>query len=571
MRRSKMRKKGLAYLLTAAMIIGTAGFSGGTTVRADEPGVVQEDDSNVTQADETGEEESSEEIQVYEASPDVPDQQVDSEKEETVSDETQVSDESEDAEEVDSLEDEDRATDSKWIKEYEYELSGNNVILMKYIGESENITVRKKAIIGGKTYYTKLKEVTFDDGYDSIWGEYYGSGSMNGLKSIAFEDGFVFPEKCSMLFAYNWGVEKIDLSGVDTSNVTDMTGMFLLCTELETPDFSNFNTKNVESMELMFYNCGSMRNIDLSSFDTSSLVDVSGMFMFCYGATSINLSSFDLKNVGQNGHEITNISTMFQGCEAMELLYTPKNLKYDVPLPYLMFDPKGNQFTYLPKNVSNTKKLETNFTGWSCYDNVWNYFVNSEVTDNDVTLLGQGYISNKKNWYASTHGCYNTEFTGIAKFDGKAGWGFAKNGVHDTSFSGLALATNGHWYYVNKGIMDKSFDGKIAQTTDGKWYYVSKGCPTKKFTGKIAETTDGRWYYCTDGRPDLKFSGKIAQCTNSNWYYVTNGKIDRSFTGIATATNGKKYYVEKGVLNKNFTGTYTYKGKTYTIVKGAVK
>ena len=78
---------------------------------------------------------------------------------------------------------------------------------------------------------------------------------------------------------YRCEVETIDLSGLDTSKVTDMSDMFHGC-KAENIDLSSFDTSKVEDMEGMFYGCKA-ENIDLSSFNTSKVTDMSGMFDGC--------------------------------------------------------------------------------------------------------------------------------------------------------------------------------------------------------------------------------------------------------------------------------------------------
>ncbi|EJU4184932.1 InlB B-repeat-containing protein [Listeria monocytogenes] len=85
----------------------------------------------------------------------------------------------------------------------------------------------------------------------------------------------------------------LDLSNLDTSNVTDMFGMFSYCAATSL-DVSNFDTSNVTNMEAMFYDCAAT-SLDVSNFDTSNVVEM--RTMFCYSAvTSLDLSNFDTSN-----------------------------------------------------------------------------------------------------------------------------------------------------------------------------------------------------------------------------------------------------------------------------------
>ena len=47
----------------------------------------------------------------------------------------------------------------------------------------------------------------------------------------------------------------IDLSAFDTSEVTNMGGMFTGCSSLTNLDVSNFDTSKVTNMSNMFLNC----------------------------------------------------------------------------------------------------------------------------------------------------------------------------------------------------------------------------------------------------------------------------------------------------------------------------
>ena len=81
---------------------------------------------------------------------------------------------------------------------------------------------------------------------------------------------------------------------LDTSNVTDMSWMFLFATSFN-QSLSNFDTSNVTNMKWMFY-WASIFNQPLSNFNTSKVTNMSQMFR---DATVFNksLSSFDTSNV----------------------------------------------------------------------------------------------------------------------------------------------------------------------------------------------------------------------------------------------------------------------------------
>ncbi len=103
----------------------------------------------------------------------------------------------------------------------------------------------------------------------------------------------------------------IDLSGLDTSNYTDMYGMFQYCKALKNIDVSGFNTSKVTNMSDMFSGCRGLTSLDLSNFDTSKVTYMSYMFNMCSSLTSLDLSGFDTSKV-------TNMNSMFIYCKALK-------------------------------------------------------------------------------------------------------------------------------------------------------------------------------------------------------------------------------------------------------------
>ena len=95
----------------------------------------------------------------------------------------------------------------------------------------------------------------------------------------------------------------INVSHLDTSEVTDMSSMFSECRKLSELDLGNFNTSNVKDMSYMFYGCErlegdeSFSGLNLSSFDTSKVESMSCMFSHCRNIQELDLSNFDVSNV----------------------------------------------------------------------------------------------------------------------------------------------------------------------------------------------------------------------------------------------------------------------------------
>ena len=63
------------------------------------------------------------------------------------------------------------------------------------------------------------------------------------------------------MFSGCYGLTSLDLTGWNTSNVTDMSSMFSNCRSLTSLDLTEWDTSNVTSMSYMLYYCGDLTSI----------------------------------------------------------------------------------------------------------------------------------------------------------------------------------------------------------------------------------------------------------------------------------------------------------------------
>ena len=103
---------------------------------------------------------------------------------------------------------------------------------------------------------------------------------------------------------------KIDLSELNTQNVTSMIYTFTNCEQLQTVNFTSFQSSNIVKMDFLFSGCSDLVNIvGFEELDTSSLTKTAGMFLGCTSLVSLNLSSLNFNNIPeQNGMFINNPS-----------------------------------------------------------------------------------------------------------------------------------------------------------------------------------------------------------------------------------------------------------------------
>ena len=184
-------------------------------------------------------------------------------------------------------------------------------------GENKDIleTIYATPLEGTDVEYAYKLTIGGKDGIianENMIGYFAGFNKITSIDLSALDTSEV--TNMSYMFAGCNKLTSLNVSSFDTSKVTDMSGMFSGCSSLISLDLSNFDTSQVTNMSWMF--CaepGSLMNIEeinVSSFDTSQVTDMSYMFTACSRLTSLDLSNFDTSNV-------TNMSTMFAYCSSL--------------------------------------------------------------------------------------------------------------------------------------------------------------------------------------------------------------------------------------------------------------
>lgn len=140
------------------------------------------------------------------------------------------------------------------------------------------------------------------------------SSLFNGCSSLSSVDlsnwNTCNAVEMSGMFMRCSSLTSLDLSNFDTSSATTMTNMFGECSNLERLDVSSFNTENVTSMYQTFSGCSSLTSLNVSNFNTSKVTDMRNMFRACRGIKKLKLGHFDTSNV-------TNMVGVFNNCSSL--------------------------------------------------------------------------------------------------------------------------------------------------------------------------------------------------------------------------------------------------------------
>ena len=176
----------------------------------------------------------------------------------------------------------------------------------------ESITIEKTNVVPSDAKYSKDIS-SKQDGSVMLW---YTDKDNNSLYevSIGSENGSLEANtNGSGMFSYLDNVDTLDLTGLDTSNMTSMSYMFYNSNSLKSINLSNFNTSKLLYANNMFNGCTSLESLDLSNFNTSKVTNFSNMFRDCQKMKEINLSNFDTSSA-------TTFANLFHNCSSLTTL-----------------------------------------------------------------------------------------------------------------------------------------------------------------------------------------------------------------------------------------------------------
>ena len=222
----------------------------------------------------------------------------------------------------------------------------------------------------------------------NMGGMFFRMSGLTNLDLSNFDTSNV-----TKMFGMFWGMNSLinlDLSNFDTSNVTNMYGMFSEMSSLTNLDVSNFNTSNVTNMDAMFYGMSGLTNLDLSNFNTSNVTNMHSMFNGMSGLTDLDVSNFNTSNVTDMGY-------MFYGMSSLTNLdvsnFNTSNVTYMGYMFYRMSSLSNLDVSSF--NTSNVTNMNGMFSGMSGLTNLdVGNFDTSNVTDMGEMFYGMSSLTN---------------------------------------------------------------------------------------------------------------------------------------------------------------------------------
>ncbi len=261
----------------------------------------------------------------------------------------------------------------------------------------ESIKIEKNNIVPSDAKYSKDIS-SKQDGSVMLW---YTDKDNNSLYevSIGSENGSLEANtNGSGMFSYLDNVDTLDLTGLDTSNMTSMSRMFYKSTSLKNIDVSGFDTSKVVNMIFMFNNCSSLISLDLSSFNTSNVTNMEAMFQ-----NDVNLENITFGD-NFNTSKVKDMIAMFASCKKLSYInlsnFDTSNVKEMQSMFY---------------HCENLKSLDLSNFDTSQVINMYAMFMNcSSLKELDLSSFDTSKVTNMQSMFLS---CKNLENLNLSSFN----------------------------------------------------------------------------------------------------------------------------------------------------------
>lgn len=186
--------------------------------------------------------------------------------------------------------------EAKWQDpNWDFEETDSEIILKKYKGTNTEVVVPGE-INGKQVVLADINTTVIPKTITSFKAE------EKNNKKVKLKDSDLIKA-----FHNNKVLTQVDLSGLDTSNITSFQSLCKDCSNLKTVKMNDLDVSKVTSFQSMFYECKKLTEADLSNLNSSSVSDMSNLFYNCYDLEKIDLSNMDTTAV-------TTMSKMFFNC-----------------------------------------------------------------------------------------------------------------------------------------------------------------------------------------------------------------------------------------------------------------
>ena len=282
---------------------------------------------------------------------------------------------------------------------------------------AEGATVQYSGTSGTVTWeiYTDgtmvIRPTSGDEGtMESLNGNSDGApwySRRSSIKRVETQGTIHLGSSAAYMFCATSNCTEMDLSGFDTSNVTDMSYMFNNSAATSLGDLSGWNTSNVADMSSMF-NGSRATSLDLSGWNTSNVTNMGYMFSESNATSLGDLSGWDTSSV-------TNMRQMFESSRATSLGLSEWDTSNVTDMGGMFRGSAATSLDLSGWDTSNVTNMNNMFrssaaislgdlSGWdtSNVTNMSYMFYQSEATSLDLSGWDTSKVTNMQGMFSSS-------------------------------------------------------------------------------------------------------------------------------------------------------------------------
>ena len=206
-----------------------------------------------------------------------------------------------------------------WDKEIKKIDGKDYILLKKYTGNERDLVIYGKATYEGKEYPV-LVGLEYNSTTHSYKSFLRGNGIVRTIRFESVSGVSVMPEipgRANEMFEEMTALHRVDFNNSFGGKLTDISDMFMACSQLETADLSGLDLSECTKAERVFKFCGSVSSTNLSGVNFGKLTDASEMFCRCPELKTADLSGATW------GSSLTETDSMFFNDDALAEVTIP--------------------------------------------------------------------------------------------------------------------------------------------------------------------------------------------------------------------------------------------------------
>ena len=143
---------------------------------------------------------------------------------------------------------------------------------------------------------------------------------QNNATKVVFDESFKFARPRILrqwFYHFSFLTEVVGMENLNTSEVTDMEGLFRDCPELTSLDVTHWDMKKVKTIQELFTRCTKLDNLDVSGWEFEDLKNMYQAFMGCSYVSQLKVSDWNVSKV-------TDMGMLFRECSRLTELDVSK-------------------------------------------------------------------------------------------------------------------------------------------------------------------------------------------------------------------------------------------------------